>query len=155
MNNPDVRASDADRDQVAEVLRENYAQGRLDGEELQERLEVVYGARTLADLVPLTRDLPASDLSTVGRELEPRPAAGPLARQESSVLRHPAVVVPWTVWGGVNLISFSVWGILALSLEASLPLWWIWTLVPGGIAVAISTVLFVVIRGATRDRPAD
>lgn len=155
MSNPDVRASDADRDRVMEVLRENYAQGRLDSDELHERLGGVYEARTLADLVPLTRDLPASDLSTVGKDLERRPPTGPLVRQQRSVMRHPAVVVPWAVWAGVNLINFSVWGILTLSLEASLPLWWIWTLVPGGIAVALGTVLFVVLRGATGERSSE
>ncbi|MGA5115876.1 DUF1707 SHOCT-like domain-containing protein [Streptomyces pseudogriseolus] len=57
---PDLRASDADREQVAEVLREALAEGRLDMEEFQERLDAVYRARTYGELAPLTRDLPAS-----------------------------------------------------------------------------------------------
>ncbi len=56
---PDLRASDADREQVAEVLREALAEGRLDMEEFQERLDAVYRARTYGELAPLTRDLPA------------------------------------------------------------------------------------------------
>ncbi|CAM5267453.1 MULTISPECIES: DUF1707 SHOCT-like domain-containing protein [Streptomyces] len=57
---PDLRASDADREQVAEVLREALAEGRLDMEEFEERLDAVYRARTYGELAPLTRDLPAS-----------------------------------------------------------------------------------------------
>ncbi|KOV59168.1 DUF1707 SHOCT-like domain-containing protein [Streptomyces sp. MMG1121] len=57
---PDLRASDADRERVAEVLRDALAEGRLDMEEFEERLEAVYKARTYGELKPLTRDLPAA-----------------------------------------------------------------------------------------------
>ncbi|MEU8293538.1 DUF1707 domain-containing protein [Streptomyces pseudogriseolus] len=60
---PDLRASDADREQVAEVLREALAEGRLDMEEFEERLDAVYRARTYGELAPLTRDLPASGVA--------------------------------------------------------------------------------------------
>ncbi|WP_395294551.1 DUF1707 domain-containing protein [Kitasatospora hibisci] len=54
----EMRASDADRERVAELLRDAYAEGRLDVEEHAERIEAAYAAKTLGDLVPLTRDLP-------------------------------------------------------------------------------------------------
>ncbi|ROP52925.1 DUF1707 domain-containing protein [Streptomyces sp. PanSC9] len=57
---PDLRASDADRERVAEVLRDALAEGRLDMEEFEERLEAAYKARTYGELTPLTRDLPAA-----------------------------------------------------------------------------------------------
>jgi hypothetical protein len=53
-----MRVSDADRDRAAEVLREAAAQGRLSMDELDERLELAYAAKTYADLAPITRDLP-------------------------------------------------------------------------------------------------
>ncbi|MEU6539413.1 DUF1707 domain-containing protein [Streptomyces sp. NPDC047000] len=55
----ELRASDADRERVAEVLRDALAEGRLDMAEFEERLETTYGARTYAELAPITRDLPA------------------------------------------------------------------------------------------------
>ncbi|MFD8915718.1 DUF1707 domain-containing protein [Streptomyces sp. NPDC059575] len=55
---PDLRASDADRERVAEVLRDALAEGRLDMQEFEERLEGAYTARTYGELAPLTRDLP-------------------------------------------------------------------------------------------------
>jgi hypothetical protein len=51
-------ASDADRDRVTERLRAAAGEGRLTADELEERLESAFGARTQADLVPLTADLP-------------------------------------------------------------------------------------------------
>ncbi|MFE5806889.1 DUF1707 domain-containing protein [Streptomyces sp. NBC_01232] len=56
---PELRASDADRDRVVERLRDAVAEGRLDMEEFEERLEAAYKSRTYAELEPLTQDLPA------------------------------------------------------------------------------------------------
>ena len=56
---PTLRASDADRDAVADRLREAHAEGRLTVEEFTERLDAALVARTHGDLVPLTRDLPS------------------------------------------------------------------------------------------------
>ncbi len=53
-----LRVSDADRHKVAEILREAAAEGRLDFEELDERLAAAYAAKTYGDLVPITADLP-------------------------------------------------------------------------------------------------
>lgn len=56
---PDLRAADADRERVAERLRDAVAEGRLDMEEFEERLDATYKARTYGELEPITRDLPA------------------------------------------------------------------------------------------------
>ncbi|MEV7995244.1 DUF1707 domain-containing protein [Streptomyces sp. NPDC086077] len=56
---PELRASDADRERVAEVLRDALAEGRLDMTEFEERLDATYQARTYGELAPITRDLPA------------------------------------------------------------------------------------------------
>jgi hypothetical protein len=55
---PPVRASDAERDQAAEILRAGYAEGRLSRAELDERLTAAYAAKTRADLCDLISDLP-------------------------------------------------------------------------------------------------
>lgn len=54
-----MRASDADRDKVAELLREALAEGRITHDEHEERLDVLYRAKTIGELAPLTQDLPA------------------------------------------------------------------------------------------------
>ncbi|MEU8221846.1 DUF1707 domain-containing protein [Kribbella sp. NPDC048915] len=52
-----LRASDIDRDQVVDVLREALMSGRLTQEEHAERLEQTLAAKTLGELEPITRDL--------------------------------------------------------------------------------------------------
>lgn len=67
-----MRVSDADRDRVAEVLREAAAEGRITLDELEERLDLVYAAKTYADLEPITADLPTASTA-------PAPPVGPPA----------------------------------------------------------------------------
>ena len=54
---PALRASDADRDRVIELLRAAVADGRLDPVEFDERLDAALAARTIDALTPLTADL--------------------------------------------------------------------------------------------------
>ncbi|MHB8491751.1 MAG: DUF1707 SHOCT-like domain-containing protein [Solirubrobacteraceae bacterium] len=53
-----LRASDAEREHVAQQLREHFAAGRIDADELAKRLEAVYGARTVGELAAQREDLP-------------------------------------------------------------------------------------------------
>src|SRR5215213_8881601 len=62
-----LRASDADRERTADALRRHHLDGRLDTDELQERLGRCYAARTEADLRALLADLPPE------RPAAPRP----------------------------------------------------------------------------------
>jgi hypothetical protein len=55
---PELRIGDADRELVADRLRTAAGEGRLAPEELEERLEAAFGARTEGDLTPLVADLP-------------------------------------------------------------------------------------------------
>lgn len=64
-----LRASDQDRERVAQILNNAMAEGRLTVDELEERLDKVYAAKTFGDLQPLTRDLP------VAQHRPPVPAA--------------------------------------------------------------------------------
>jgi len=77
----ELRASDADRERVAEALREAYAEGRLTAEEHSERVDSVYAAKTMGELVPLTKDLPAH-----GEVHRPAPAAAPALRRQQAEL---------------------------------------------------------------------
>jgi hypothetical protein len=58
MRDPNLRASDADREATADRLREHHTDGRIDPEEFQERLDRCFAAKTLGELADLTRDLP-------------------------------------------------------------------------------------------------
>lgn len=130
---PEVRASDADRDRVARLLQEHFAQGRLDNDEFTERLEQAYRARTTADLAPLTRDLPERDLAdmqAVRRTPGERPRTG---------LRDPALMIPWILWAGVNALCFTIWLILFLTSQSTYP-WFLWVAGPWGVVMLFITL---------------
>jgi hypothetical protein len=65
-----LRVGDADREAIAAQLREHFADGRLTLEELNERLDQTFAAKTRADLTAVMRDLPhvARPFSGAGAE---------------------------------------------------------------------------------------
>ena len=85
------RASDADRDQVAEVLNSAFAEGRLTLDEHQERTQAALEAKTFDDLTALTADLvPLQSLpvhpNATGRQLVVSDGANPEADTMSTVM---------------------------------------------------------------------
>ena len=79
-----VRVGDADRDAVTAQLREHYADGRLTLEELNERLDQAFAAKTKADLNTVMRDLPqatrpAADMPYGGTAWQGPAWPGPMA----------------------------------------------------------------------------
>lgn len=63
-----MRAGDADRARVSEVLDLAYTEGRLSFDEHQQRIDRALAARTFADLAPLTADLPSHGALEVPHE---------------------------------------------------------------------------------------
>jgi hypothetical protein len=113
----ELRASNTDRERVAKVLHDAMAEGRLTVNELEERLDKVYAAKTFGELEPLTRDLP---VQAGGPAPQPRALAVPNNRIGGRGTSAAAVAVmsgtarkgPWTVpptfnafalMGGVDL----------------------------------------------------
>jgi hypothetical protein len=66
----ELRASDEERELATSQLREHYAAGRLSEDELTDRLDAVYGARTAGDLRTLLADLPALPPAVADRRRE-------------------------------------------------------------------------------------
>lgn len=103
---PAVRASDADRDRVADILREALAEGRLESEEHAERIDGVYRAKTLPELEVLIRDLPAGQRPA-------RPAPAPRSGDASSGASRSVVAIlggasrtgNWRVGGVINAVA--------------------------------------------------
>ena len=78
-----TRASDAEREAVVARLRDAASEGRLTVDELAERIDAAYAAKTHAELEPLTADLPATPMPTATTST---PATGPPARTTSSLV---------------------------------------------------------------------
>jgi hypothetical protein len=73
------RASHADRERAADVLKAAFAEGRLTRDEFDERTGQVYGSRTYAELAALTADLPSGPLGAL-----PQGPALPATRSQSA-----------------------------------------------------------------------
>ena len=109
-----LRISDQERHQVAEILREAAGEGRLDLDELDSRLEATYAARTYADLVPITLDLPSHPhpLPAVRAAASSLVVPGPDKETHVAIMsgfdRRGVWVVPehlsvFCFWGGAEL----------------------------------------------------
>jgi hypothetical protein len=118
---PSQRASDAERDAVAERLRDAGADGRLEPEELEERLAAAYSARTHGELTVLTEDLPARTPSP--------PAPEPAWRSEAVRAKLASFIV-------ANLVCIAVWA--ATGAEGNF--WPRWVLLGTGIALVATLV---------------
>jgi Domain of unknown function (DUF1707) len=106
-----LRASDADRDAVTERLREAAGEGRLEPDELEERVDRALRARTYGELGRLVADLPGSPNVRWPR---PGPRSNPVAR---SALLGAGVLAAVTV----ALAVVAVVVVLALAAAA----WWL------------------------------
>ena len=124
----DLRISDADRHRVTELLREAAGEGRLDLEELDERLEATYAAKTYGDLVPLTLDLPHAGGPPVVRPTHlpagqtARTPAGPAPTWNSSlaIMSESRRAGAWDL--GETHVATAIMGSVVLDLrEARFP----------------------------------
>src|SRR6185312_9078388 len=103
-----VRASDADRDEIAERLRKATAEGRLLAEELEERLEATFSARTYGELDAVVADLPGV---TVHRRERPRPPALNPVHIIALFILAPVIMSLMIAAAVIVATVFSAWGL--------------------------------------------
>jgi hypothetical protein len=98
MNAPDprMRIADSDRERAMADLAMHYADGRLDHEEYDERLDAIWTARTRADLAVLFSDLPRPQASQPARS-PARVPRGAGSRSRFPVLPVLAVLIVLSV----------------------------------------------------------
>ncbi|MDR7277882.1 DUF1707 SHOCT-like domain-containing protein [Catenuloplanes atrovinosus] len=96
-----IRASDAEREQTAEIVRAAMGEGRLALDEGETRLTAVYAAVHRDELAPLTADLPGRGLPGLARTPERRAAARRHLRTHASVvlLVSGVLIAIWAATG--------------------------------------------------------
>jgi Domain of unknown function (DUF1707) len=120
---PNIRASDADRDRTINLLREHLAAGRLDNVEFDERMERALAAKTLGELDQLMSDLPGIDLYRLpDAKLTRRPMQAQPARHHQNAWR-----AAWGSWFTCSLLLFVIW-----ALSGHGYLWPLWVAGPWG-----------------------
>jgi class 3 adenylate cyclase len=135
---PPLRASDADRERVATLLREHYGDGRLSDDDLSERVEAAYRASTTSELAKLTADLPA-------------PPGSPRPRRRSGF--ETSVRIHFTTYLLVNLLLIGIW-----AASGGGYFWPIWPILGWGIGVGCHAAPLLATRGRHREQrqlPAD
>lgn len=115
-----VRASDAERERAAEALRRHHADGRLTTDELGERTERAYAAKTLGDLDQQFNDLPRLRAPEDERRLQRRRGSRPILVPILVAILALAVVSSahflWLIWPLIFFFLFfrlafrSSWG---------------------------------------------
>lgn len=122
MGKPELRIGDAEREAAVAQLKDAYAQGRIDHDELEARLDRAHVARTRGDVVALVGDLPK--------------ARAPKRRK-----------FPWT-YVEVNGVLWAIWGASILTGGGGLhDLWPLWVTAPWGAIVVVDEL-----RHGTRTR---
>jgi hypothetical protein len=114
---PELRASDREREETVTQLREHGAAGRLDVDELEERIGSAYAARTRGDLSALLRDLPGA--------LRPRATAPVRHAVHRSRPGHG-----WLAFGQVSVVLILIW-----ALTGAEHFWPAWVMVWWGFAL--------------------
>jgi hypothetical protein len=120
---PDLRASDADRAQIIELLRRHHEAGRLTAEELAERTERVNEATTFGDLDVITADLP--------RLLPPLAPPTATVQERTPGAARQAFYRVLFAYVAINLFLIGIW---AFSGRGAF--WPIWVMLGWGLAMA-------------------
>ncbi|MFC9960461.1 DUF1707 domain-containing protein [Streptomyces nigra] len=117
----ELRASDADRDRIADILRDALAEGRLTADEHAERVEGVLAARTVGELEAFIRDLPAGHPRR-GAPAAPLPAPGPVpADADDHVVAVFSSAVRKGRWrAGRRIHAYAVFGSVEIDLSEAL-----------------------------------
>lgn len=119
----ELRASDSDRDRVADILHEALAEGRLTADEHAERVEGVLRAKTVGELEVFIRDLPAAQRPDAAYTAVPsRPAPGAVpAEADANVVAIFSSAVRRGRWrAGRRLHAYSVFGSVEIDLSEAI-----------------------------------
>jgi Domain of unknown function (DUF1707) len=131
---PRIRASDADRDRAAALLREHHAAGRLTVEEFGERMERALQAKTLGEIDELLEDLPHIELYRLPHEtlrrIPPRTRHSLMPNDPGGPARFTAATVAMGAWAVVTSALVAIWAVMAVTDGGTWFPWWALIVVP-------------------------
>ncbi|SDU53412.1 DUF1707 SHOCT-like domain-containing protein [Jiangella alkaliphila] len=133
---PEQRASDVDRDLVAEDLRDAFGEGRLDNDEYERRLQAVWEARTYGELDRLTADLP-QPLQRERRQAEEKQQKVVEERKKREWREY---LDEWQAWAGAAVIMIGIWGISSIASNEAQNFWPVWPLGIWGLILLVGAL---------------
>nr|WP_242624956.1 DUF1707 domain-containing protein [Krasilnikovia cinnamomea] len=129
MRRDEMRAADADRQQVAARLRAALDEGRLDLGEYDERLQQAYAAKTYGELDLLLTDLP---------DVPAQAGAAVVPAQGHETRRW--LLGLWSGWVPAVAVTTAVWGATSLAEGYAVYYWPVWVAAPWGAVLLWQTV---------------
>jgi hypothetical protein len=119
----DFKVSDQERERAAQELRDHFAAGRLTPEELDERVQRVYAARTEGELQALRADLPKLPMSPQEQRAALVARRGQLQRRliQEAGCGVALFVICTVIWAASGADRGSFWPVWVLIIVA-LPL---------------------------------
>ena len=140
-----LRIGDADRDRVVAMLGQHLGLGHLTMQELENRLDTAYAARTRGELDAVLAGLPA-----IG---PPRPLPPPPQPRSSPSAGTPWTTwAPWAPWVLTGAICLLIWVTTSLAQGHPLHFWPIWVIGPWGAVLLAHAALA---RSRWSRRPTD
>jgi hypothetical protein len=129
----DMRASDAEREVVQQLLHRAHAEGSLDLAEFDQRVVAAWQAKTRGELAALTADLP--------QVVHAAPVPPPPVKAKKSGGRT-ALRVLTTIWAGMSALNFALWLLVSiLGGEGVVHPWFLWVALPWGSVLGVVWLL--------------
>ncbi|MFD6171327.1 DUF1707 SHOCT-like domain-containing protein [Streptomyces coeruleorubidus] len=121
----ELRASDAERDRIADILHDALAEGRLTVDEHAERVEGVLRAKTVGELDVFIQDLPAAHRQGPGPSPAPaphRPTVGaiPIDPDDNVVAIFSSAVRKGRWRAGRRIHAYAIFGSVEIDLSEAL-----------------------------------
>lgn len=141
----DMRAGDADRERVVEILRDAHGDGRLSQDELLQRVEEAYSARTYQDLDQIIGDLPLArrPAGEFADQVMRRPRSAPAPERRITARRvaRTFLNVNWWVYSVTVAISVMIWMLVLVTTDNGVQYWWpLWVAGPWGVVLGSGEV---------------
>lgn len=146
---PDLRASDQDRQGIADQLKDAVSEGRIDLSEYDERLAAAYSAKTYGELSQVTADLPPPEKQAVV------PSAGaPMATSQQIAEAEKATFERrlrlrrrlwgmWRPWAAASTITTGIWLAITIAAGELTFFWPVFVIVPWGFVLLAKSLGYV------------
>jgi len=144
-----LRASDADRSQASTMLAGAYAEGRLDSDEYEQRLDQVRSSKSLGELVPVLADV------IVAPGGQPSQGSGGIKFAPSGEVRgQPGMIGMFPRWWiGLAILFNVIWLLTCLTAGRLIYYWPMWPMLGTAIPMIMGLVASGGRRSGRTDRP--
>jgi uncharacterized protein DUF1707 len=148
-----LRAGNAEREVVVSRLNEAFGEGRLELDELDQRIAQAYAAKTMGELRPLLADLPltavrppAVSRPTIPMAPRPSPVFAPAPLADTRAVQHVTGRPGWIrwqyyTWAGVVVLNFVIWLTVMLGAGQWIYPWPLWVALPWGAIIFAQDVV--------------